>query len=96
MKNICAVVKRPCLTEKSMGLQEDHNQIVVKVDPRANKLEIKQAIEDLFKVKVVKVCTANMHGKAKRVGVHSGRRSDWKKAFVKLAEGSKIDFLENL
>lgn len=96
MKNICTVVKKPCLTEKSMGLQESHNQVVVKVDSHANKLEIKEAIEKLFLVKVEKVRTCNMHGKEKRVGANVGRRSDWKKAVVTLAQGHKIDFLENL
>jgi large subunit ribosomal protein L23 len=79
-----------------MTLQEEHNQIVVKVDPRANKLEIKEAVEQLFNVKVDKVRTANMHGKMKRVGSHMGRRNDWKKAIVSLAEGHKVDFLEDL
>ena len=96
MKNITAVVKKPCLTEKGMGLQEEHNQVVIKVDPRANKMEIKEAVEKMFKVQVDKVRTANMHGKEKRVGKYAGRRSDWKKAIVTLAEGYKIDFLENL
>lgn len=96
MKNICTIVKKPCLTEKAMGLQETHNQVVVKVDPRANKLEIKGAVEKLFKVKVSKVRTCNMPGKEKRVGSNIGRRSDWKKAVVTLAQGHKIDFLENL
>lgn len=96
MKNICSVVKKPCLTEKGMFLQETHNQIVVKVDPRANKLEIKEAVEKLFNVKVDKVRTCNMHGKEKRVGSNVGRRCDWKKAVVSLAQGHKIDFLENL
>jgi large subunit ribosomal protein L23 len=96
MKNICTVVKKPCLTEKGMGLQEEHNQVVFKVDSRANKLEIKEAVEKLFKVQVDKVRTANMHGKDKRVGKYAGRRSDWKKAIVTLTEGHKIDFLENL
>lgn len=96
MKNICNVIKKPCLTEKGMGLQETLNQIVMKVDPRANKLEIKEAVEKLFNVKVDKVRTCNIHGKEKRVGVNVGRRSDWKKAVVSLAQGHKIDFLENL
>ena len=96
MKNICAVVKKPCLTEKGMTLQEMHNQIVVKVDTQANKIEIKEAVEKMFKVKVDKVRTANMQGKTKRVGKHSGRKADWKKAIVTLAEGHKINFLEDL
>ena len=96
MNNISNVIKKACLTEKGMGLQEIHNQIVIKVDPRANKLEIKEAVEQLFNVKVDKVRTANMHGKTKRVGKYMGRRNDWKKAIVSLAEGHKIDFLEDL
>jgi large subunit ribosomal protein L23 len=96
MKNICSIIKKPCLTEKGMGLQETLNQIVVRVDPKANKLEIKEAVEKLFKVKVEKVRTCNMHGKERRVGTNVGRRCDWKKAVVSLAQGSKIDFLENL
>jgi large subunit ribosomal protein L23 len=96
MNSINNVIKKACLTEKGMALQEIHNQIVIKVDPRANKLEIKEAVEQLFNVKVDKVRTANMHGKTKRVGKYMGRRNDWKKAIVSLAEGHKIDFLEDL
>ena len=96
MINVHNVIKKACLTEKGMGLQEVHNQIVIKVDPQANKIEIKEAVEKMFNVKVDKVRTANMHGKTKRIGQHMGRRSDWKKAIVSLAEGHKIDFLEDL
>ena len=96
MKNICTVIKKACLTEKGMGLQELNNQIVLKVDTNANKIEIKDAVEKLFNVKVDKVRTANMHGKTKRVGKYMGRRNDWKKAIVSLAEGHKIDLLEGL
>jgi large subunit ribosomal protein L23 len=96
MNNVCDVIKKACLTEKGMALQEQHGQIVVRVDCRANKIEIKKAVEQLFNVKVDKVRTANMHGKMKRVGQHMGRRNDWKKAIVSLAEGHKIDFLEDL
>jgi large subunit ribosomal protein L23 len=96
MNSVSNVIKKACLTEKGMGLQESHNQIVIKVDPRANKLEIKDAVEQLFNVKVDKVRTANMHGKIKRVGKYMGRRNDWKKAIVSLSEGHKIDFLEDL
>lgn len=96
MKDIYQVIKKPCLTEKAMGLQETNNQIVLKVDRRANKIEIKEAVEKLFKVKVDQVRTANMHRKQKRVGKHIGFTADWKKAIVSLAEGHKIDFLEGL
>ncbi len=96
MIDIYNVIKKPCLTEKGMFLQEEHNQIVMKVHSKANKIQIKSAVEHLFNVKVDKVRTANMHGKKKRVGARIGRRSDWKKAVVQLAEGHKIDFLEEL
>lgn len=96
MKDLFEVIKTPCLTEKGMGLQEANNQIVIKVDPRANKLEIRNAVEKFFNVKVTKVRTANMHGKSKRLGRYFGRTSDWKKAIVTLAEGHKVDFLEEL
>ena len=96
MKDMFSIIKKPCLTEKGLGLQELNNQVVVKVDPRANKIEIKDAVEKLFSVKVAKVRTANMHGKKKRVGKSFGQQSDWKKAIVTLEEGNKIDFLEKI
>lgn len=96
MKNIFDVIKKPSLTEKSLLLQETDNQVVLKVDPRANKIEIKQAAEQLFNVKVARVRTTNMRGKSKRVGLHTGRTKDWKKAYLTLAEGEKLDFLEEL
>jgi large subunit ribosomal protein L23 len=96
MKNLYDVIRKPCLTEKGMSLQETNNQIVLKVNPDANKIEIKTAMESLFKVKVTKVRTANVHGKTKRVGKNTGKSSDWKKAVVTLAEGEKLDFLEEL
>ncbi|MDF1613459.1 50S ribosomal protein L23 [Desulfurivibrio dismutans] len=96
MKNIYEVLKRPRLTEKSMGLQESFNQVVLQVDRRANKSEIKQAVEELFSVKVEKVRTANMTGRKRRMGRYIGRTSDYKKAFVTLGPDSKLDFLEEL
>jgi len=96
MKAIYDIVKSPCLTEKGNFLQESQNKVVFKVDGRANKVEIKKAVEKLFNVKVSKVSTANMTGKKKRVGAKPiGRTSDWKKAYITLAEG-KINFLEEL
>ncbi|MEW6521940.1 MAG: 50S ribosomal protein L23 [Thermodesulfobacteriota bacterium] len=94
--DIYNVIKKPCLTEKGMILQEENNQVVMKVNSKANKIQIKKAVEHLFNVKVDKVQTANMHGKKKRIGTHFGQRSDWKKAVITLAEGHKIDFLEQL
>ncbi|MFZ5770052.1 MAG: 50S ribosomal protein L23 [Thermodesulfobacteriota bacterium] len=96
MIDIYNVIKKPCLTEKGMILQEENNQVVMKVNSKANKIQIKKAVEHLFNVKVDKVQTANMHGKKKRIGTHFGQRSDWKKAVITLAEGHKIDFLEQL
>ncbi|WP_446009868.1 50S ribosomal protein L23 [Candidatus Electrothrix sp.] len=96
MKELHSIVKSPCLTEKSSRLQEDDGTIVVKVDPRANKIEIGQAIEQLFDVKVAAVRTSMVRGKKKRVGLKSvGRTSDWKKAYITLSEG-EIDFLAEL
>lgn len=96
MKNLYNIIKKPCLTEKGMTLQEMNNQVVFKVDPAANKFEIKQAVETVFNVTVADVRTCNVVGKKKRMGKHMGRRASWKKAIVNLAEGSTIDFLEEV
>ena len=96
MKELFDVVKRPCLTEKGNLLQESQNKVVFAVDPNANKIEIKNAVERLFNVKVSKVATSSVKGKKKRVGARSaGKTSDWKKAYITLAEG-KINFLDEL
>jgi large subunit ribosomal protein L23 len=95
MKNLYSVLKGPCLTEKAALLQEKDNKIAFKVNPDANKIEIKQAIEKMFPVKVKHVHTANMHGKQKRVGRFTGFRDDWKKAYVTLSEG-QISFADEL
>ena len=96
MNNMYDIIKKPCLTEKGMTLQEVHNQIVLKVNTQSNKIEIKEAMEKLFNVKVEKVRTANMTGKSKRVGKHIGQTANWKKAVVTLVKGEKLDFLEEL
>ena len=96
MQNLLQVIKKPCLTEKGMTLQEMNNQVTFKVDKQANKVEIKTAVETVFNVKVTGVRTANVRGKKKRMGKFAGKRSDWKKAIVSLADGSNIDFLEEL
>jgi large subunit ribosomal protein L23 len=92
--NATDVIKGPIITEKGTLVNEIGNQVVFRVDRRANKVEIRQAIERLFKVKVEKVRTSRVLGKTRRVGKTAGRRSDWKKAYVTLAEGSRIDFFE--
>jgi large subunit ribosomal protein L23 len=89
------VIRRPLITEKTSILREDGRTIVFHVAADANKIEIKRAIEQLLGAKVDTVRTAMAHGKVKRQGRYSGRRPDWKKAYVKLSEGAKMpEFLE--
>ena len=89
------VIRRPLITEKTSILREDGRTIVFQVAPNANKTEIRRAIEKLLGAKVDSIRTSIAHGKIKRQGRFAGRRSDWKKAYVKLAEGAKIpEFLE--
>jgi len=89
------VIRRPLVTEKTTTLREDGRTVVFEVARDANKVQIRQAIEQLLGAKVSEVRTANAHGKIKRQGRFVGRRSDWKKAYVRLREGAKLpDFLE--
>lgn len=89
------VIKRPVITEQSADLMMD-KKYTFEVDPRANKTEVKFAVENAFGVKVIKVNTLNQKGKLKRMGKHSGYRSDRKKAIVQLSEDSKdLDFFES-
>ena len=89
------VIRRPLITEKTSLLREDGRTIVFQVAPGANKIQIKHAVEQLFGAKVERVRTTISHGKIKRQGRFAGRRSDWKKAYVKLREGAKMpEFLE--
>jgi large subunit ribosomal protein L23 len=92
-ERLMTVIQGPHLSEKSSIAAESGNQVVFKVRTDASKTEIRQAVELLFDVKVDAVSTVNVKGKAKRFGRTMGRRSDWKKAYVRLAEGSEIDFL---
>ena len=85
------LVETVCLTEKATLLSDKLNKYVFRVNPRANKVQIKQAIEKLFGKKVVDVNTCNYAGKLKRTRGPLGRRSHWKKAIVTLKEGEKID-----
>ncbi len=87
------LVKRPLITERTTKLMEE-NKYCFLVDPRANKTQIKQAIEEIFKVKVKAVNTFNRLGKIKRMGRHEGRRPSWKRAVVTLEAGSRIEFFE--
>jgi large subunit ribosomal protein L23 len=85
----------PLITEKTQNLKEGGNVLAFKVERRANKVEVKKAVEALFKVKVASVRTENVHGKVKRVGRFAGKRPDWKKAYVTLKPGEKsIEYFE--
>jgi len=88
MKSIYDVIRRPIITEKSMNAMADRKYTFM-VDIHANKFEIKEAVEKIFGVKVQSVSTMKMLGKQKRVGVHFGKRPDWKKAIVTLTPDSK-------
>jgi large subunit ribosomal protein L23 len=91
------VIRRPLITEKSSVQREATNIIAFEVHRDANKIEISRAVEAQFKVKVAEVRVANVHGKSRRQGRFSGRRPDWKKAFVRLAPGEKtIEFFEGM
>lgn len=87
------IIQSPLISEKSNRVAEGANQVVFRVLRDATKPEIREAVEKLFDVKVEAVTTLNVKGKNKRFGRTMGRRSDWKKAYVTLAEGSEIDFL---
>ncbi|MDE7314738.1 MAG: 50S ribosomal protein L23 [Mucispirillum sp.] len=88
------VIRKPFLTEKAMMMQEKGlNTVVFQVHTDANKTQIKEAVEDLLKVKVEHVRTMNFKGKEKRFGRILGRRNDWKKAIVTLKEGEKLDIV---
>ncbi|MFQ5521798.1 MAG: 50S ribosomal protein L23 [Candidatus Methylomirabilia bacterium] len=94
MRDPRTVLVRPIMTEKSMRLKEEHNAVTFEVAVDANKVEIRQAVEAVFNVKVQEVHTARMLGKLKRLGRFQGRRPSWKKALVTLAPGHKIEFVE--
>lgn len=96
MKDPHDIILRPWITEKTMDMKKDKKYAFV-VDKFSNKTEIKNAVESIFGVKVEKVNTINMRGKRKRMGVHAGKRPDWKKAIVTLKKDSKeIEFFEAL
>jgi large subunit ribosomal protein L23 len=92
--NIYDVIKKPLITEKTTQEKDDKNVVALVVNCDANKIQIKEATEKLFKVKVSAVRTVNVAGKVKRFGRYVGKRSNWKKAYVSLQEGSSIDFFE--
>jgi len=89
------VIRRPLVTEKTTALREDGKTVVFEVAREANKIDVKRAIEALLGAQVAAVRTANTEGKLKRQGRFVGRRSDWKKAYVRLKPGQKLpDFME--
>ena len=92
-ERLMTVLLGPHVSEKSTRLADEHNQVVFRVRRDANKSEVRKAVELLFEVEVDGVQVVNCRGKIKRFGQTRGRRNDWKKAYVRLAEGSHIDFL---
>ena len=92
-ERLMTVIRGPHLSEKS-HIAAENNQVVFRVRKDATKAEIQQAVELLFEVNVDNVTVVNVKGKAKRFGTTRGQRADWKKAYVRLAEGSHLDFLE--
>lgn len=95
MENARDVLIRPLITEKSTEMMQD-NKYVFLVPLKVNKVEIRQAVEEIFKVKVDSINTVRVEGKVKRMGRHIGKRSDYKKAIVKLAAGERIEFFEGI
>jgi len=96
MKNPRKILMRPLTSEKTTDMRINENKYVFRVDKKANKLEIKRAVEELFKVKVEDVSTMMMPGKPKRLGRFEGKRPDWKKAVVKLRKGENIELFETV
>jgi large subunit ribosomal protein L23 len=94
MKNLYTIIKKPLFTEKGSNLKESQNKILVEISRDANKVDIKKAIEEIFKVKVEKISTIKMLGKWKRHGRSIGKRPDRKKAVITLKKGEKLDFIE--
>jgi len=96
--NSNVIIRRPIVTEKSTTLREaGQNVIAFEVDTRANKIQVKTAVEELFKVKVEEVRLFNVRGKIKRLGRYEGKRRDWRKAYVRLKAGEKApDFFEGV
>lgn len=96
MKNRQDILIGPMLTEKGALMKEQDNKVLFKVNMYANKIEIKNVVEESFKVKVERVTTMVYKGKTKRMGRYEGKRPDWKKAIVTLKKGGKLDFIEGV
>jgi large subunit ribosomal protein L23 len=96
MKDARDIIIAPVVSEKSVSNIKKNNTYTFKVDKKANKIEIRNAIEEIFKVKVKKVNTMNVRGKKRRLGAHEGKKPDWKKAMVKLNKGDNIEVFEGM
>ncbi len=97
MKSAYQTIRKPVITEKGLGVKETQGTLVFQVASRATKTEIKEAVQQIFKVKVDSVRTANFPGKERRRGKFAGHRPDWKKAYVRLKEGEKMpEYAQNL
>ena len=97
MKAPHEIIKAPLISEKGTALTESANQVLFKVRTNANKIEVKKAVEELFKVKVEEVRLFNIRGKMKRMGRFAGKRRDWRKAYVRLKAGEKApEFVEGV
>ena len=94
MPTVHETIVRPIITEKSSVAYQERGEYTFEVHPDATKIAIRQAVEQLFGVKVAGVWTSNQRGKVRRVGKTSGRRANWKKAIVKLREGDTIEIFE--
>lgn len=94
--DVYQVLKRPLITEKGTRLKEQSNQMIFEVDRRANKVMVRNAVESIFRVKVLSVKLMSVRGKERRVGKNMGRRPDWKKAIVRLGPGENIEFFEGI
>jgi large subunit ribosomal protein L23 len=90
------VLKRPLVTEKGTKQKEQANQIAFEVDRRANKILVRNAVENIFKVRVLGVKVINVKGKERRIGRNVGKKPDWKKAIVRIAPGETIEFFEGV
>lgn len=94
--DVFEIIRRPIFTEKAMNLKEGENKIVIEVHPRANKVQIKKAFEECFKVKVDKVAVINIKPRLKRVGFYFTKTNKSKKAIITLKEGEKLDLIEGI
>ncbi len=97
MPTLYTVIRRPLITEKGLAVKETEGTLVFDVAPTATKIQVKEAVEALFKVRVAAVRTSNVPGKERRRGRYAGFRPDWKKAYVRLKAGEKLpEYVSNL